>query len=97
MSRIGIYSVDPTELSKPPSKREYEERGVYDAADHVWADSTDSRIPCVLPDEEGQEYTLEEIQDALESTTLHVYLESEVPGDVIRSSAGTHSLRSASD
>lgn len=97
MSRIGIYSVGPTELSKPPSMRQYEERGVYDIADHVWTDSTDSRITCVLPAEAGQEYTLQEIQEALESTTLHVYLENEVPGEVIRSSAGTHSLYSASD
>lgn len=97
MSRIGVYSVDPAELSKPPSKRQYEERGMYDVTNHMWTDSTDSRIPCILPDEENQEYDIEDIQDAIESATLHVYLASEVPGKVIPSSASRYQSRSASD
>jgi hypothetical protein len=97
MPRIGIYSVDSTELGKPPARRQYEQKGLYDLEENQWSDSTDTRIHHVLPDGGEQPYSIEEIQDAIESATLHVYLENEVPGRVSRSSDTSTCFQSASD
>lgn len=97
MPRIGIYSVDSTELSKPPARRQYKQKGLYDIEENQWSDSTDVRIGHVLPDEGEQPYSIEEIQDAIESATLHVYLEDEVPGRVSEPSDTSESFQSASD
>lgn len=97
MSRVGIYSVDSTELSKPPSERHHEQKGLYDLRSGEWSDSTDDRLHYLLPERESQPYTREEIQDAIESATLHVYTESEVPGYVSRTSSSLTTYQAASD
>lgn len=97
MPRIGVYSVDSTELGKPPARRQYEQKGLYDSKENQWSDSTDTRISRVLPDSGEQPYSIEEIQDAIESSTLHVYLEDEVPGRVSQPSDTAGSFQSASD
>lgn len=85
MPRIGIYSVDSTELSKPPSERTYEQKGLYHAEERSWSASTDSRIEHLLPATK-KEYSVEEIQEAVETSTTHVYLQNEVPGTVTKPS-----------
>jgi hypothetical protein len=95
MPRIGIYSVDSAELTKPPSDREYVQRGVYDPANRSWSESTDSRVECLLPETES-EYSVEEIQDTVETTTTHVYLEEEVPG-IVKQPSSVGRFRSVSD
>jgi len=97
MPRIGIYSVDSTELGKSPDRRLYEEKGLYDIERNQWSDSTDIRIHHVLPDGREQPYSIEEIQDTIESATLQVYLEDEVPGRVSQPSDTSACFRSASD
>jgi hypothetical protein len=82
MPRIGVYSVDSTELTKPPEEREYEQKGLYDSGMKAWVNDTDSRVKCLLPDEDGEEYSFNTIQKTVESATTHVYLEGEVPGTV---------------
>lgn len=97
MSLIGIYSVRSTELGKPPSERKYEQKGLYDPDNQTWTDTTDSRIQYMLPDGEGKSYSIEEIQEAVESSTTHVYRKDEVPGQVTAPAASPVSFRSASD
>jgi hypothetical protein len=97
MSQIGIYAVDSTELNKPPSDREYELRGLYDEQRRTWSDSTDSRLHCLFPDDKGEEYSLEEIHEKIETATLQVYPEDEVPGTVTEPSVSPKSFQSASD
>lgn len=97
MPRIGIYSVDSTELGKPPASRRYEQKGLYDLEKNEWSDSTDTRIHHVLPDEGEQPYSIAEIQDTIESATLHVYLEDKVPGQISRPSDTSACFQSASD
>lgn len=97
MSSIGIYSVRSTELDKPPSEREYKQKGLYDVNERTWTDNTDSRIQCLLPDEEGEQYTFEKIQEVIETSTTHVYPECEVPGTVTQPAASVQGFRSASD
>jgi len=81
MSRVGVYVVDSAELDKPPGERTHEQIGAYDRSAAQWTDSTDSRLPIALPEEEDP-YTATEIQKEIESTTVHVYREHEVPGTV---------------
>jgi len=97
MPRIGIYSVDSTELGKPPAKRQYEQTGLYDREKNQWSSSTDTRIQYVLPDKGEQSYSIEEIQDAIESATLQVYFENEVPGRISHPSDTSACFQSASD
>lgn len=80
MARIGVYSVESTELEKPPAEREYEQKGVYLSEQRKWADSTDDRIQYLLPSDEDGSYSIEDIQAQIETTTLHVYFEDDVPG-----------------
>lgn len=89
MPQIGIYSVDSTELSKPPSERKHEQKGLYHVEERTWSPLTDSRIEHILPATE-KEYSVEEIQEAVETSTTHVYLKEEVPGTVTKpTSSGT--------
>ena len=80
MSLVGIYSVRSTELDQPPADREYEQKGLYDLDEQTWADITDSRIRYFLNNEE--DYSFEDIQEAIETSTTHVYYDGEVPGTV---------------
>ena len=84
MDRIGVYAVAPSELGKPPAARQYEEKGVYDPSTATWDDTTDGRLVLSLPDDDDTPYSVEEIQDAIETATIHVYYEEDVPGDVKR-------------
>ena len=84
MTQVGLYAVDSTALGKPPAERQYELKGLYDLEEHQWSASTDPRIFHVLPDDQGHTYTIEDIQEAVESPTLHVYFEDDVPGRVSR-------------
>lgn len=97
MSQIGIYAVDSTELDKPPSDREYKLRGLYDEQRRAWSDLTDRRLHCLFPDDEGEDYSLEEIQEKIETATLQVYAEDEVPGTVTEPSISAKPFRSVSD
>lgn len=81
MPRVGVYVVEPSELNQPPAERTHEERGIYDESKAKWTETTDSRITIALPNEHAP-YTIEEIQEGLESATVHVYREEEVPGSV---------------
>lgn len=97
MSRIGVYVVDPSELDKPPVERLYERRGMYDVANAKWTDSTDRRLPIALPSDQRVAYSISEIQDAVETATVHVYREDEVPGQVLSSGSTIPGHSIASD
>ena len=93
MSLIGIYSVRSTELDQPPAERVYEQKGLYNLDDQTWAEITDSRIKYLLTKED--DYSFEDIQEAIETQTTHVYYDGEVPGTVTIPAA--QGARSASD
>lgn len=95
MTQIGVYVVDSTELEKPPAERRYKRRGLYNEVQGRWTEDTDSRLQIVLPEDCETPYSIGEIQDAVESATVHVYREDEVPGFVATSQSRDH--RPASD
>lgn len=82
MNRIGVYSVSKSELEKPPRERLYQRIGLYDRSKPGWIGSSDGRLPLTLPDDRDHRYTIEDLQEAFETTTVHVYFENEVPGEV---------------
>jgi hypothetical protein len=80
MTSIGVYTLDTSELRKPPKERTYECIGCYNTSTGEWTDSTDPRLQCVLPDSRDN-YTLDELRATLESPTIRVFREDQAPDE----------------